>query len=145
MYAFSFNLRPSITAEQSLMELRADASKTEWAASELKSSLQLEEMKVKEASAQQFATAAQLMEVETSLAATRRELEESRRAAQRYAGDLDATMNQLDDAQQTAENSMSDLEIAKERLGHLKAGPGGYCLLRHRVQFDSKDEGSTCV
>ena len=116
-----------------------ETSKTEWAASELKSHLAMEEMKVKETSARQSATAAQLGEAETSLAATRRELEESRQAAQRYAADLDATMNQLDDAQQTAENSMSDLEVAKERLGHLKAElearPGGNCLSHHRVPF----------
>ena len=39
----------------------------------------------------------------------------------------------------------SEMEILATGIEGVKAGPGGYCLPRHRMPFNSRNEGSRCI
>ena len=46
---------------------------------------------------------------------------------------------------EAAEMMASRREREAREGARVEVGPGGYCSPRHRVPFDSRDEGSKCV
>jgi myosin heavy subunit len=105
-------------ADTEITRLKQASTHTEWTISELKSAMQVEEMKRTEAVAQHSTAAAKLLEAEKSLAITRRELEDAKRSTQR---DLDAAQRKLEKLAATASKTESERDAATQRAGQAEA------------------------
>ena len=108
-------------AEGSLQTMRTENAKHEWIISELKSQIQVGEVKLTDASVRITGTSAKLAEAEDSLAVSIRELTESRRRANQFAADLERVQHKHEKSVEASYQTETKLAAAEQRAAWAEA------------------------
>ena len=108
-------------AEESHKTARAENAKHEWTISELKSQVQVGEVKLKDATSKVTSTSAKLAESEDSLAVSIRELKESRRRVTQIAADLERVQHKHEKSIEASYQTEMKLAAAEQRAAWAEA------------------------
>jgi chromosome segregation ATPase len=108
-------------AEESHKTARAENAKHEWTISELKSRVQVGEVKLKDATSKVTSTSAKLAESEDSLAVSIRELKESRRRVTQIAADLERVQHKHEKSIEASYQTEMKLAAAEQRAAWAEA------------------------